>query len=207
MEKGLRNKIILFTVIVLELVAMLAIYPVGLVRRDVMYSSGDSHEYFYSVPFNAGEKTTQSFIAQGDLLKQHGFAVIRSTELSEDWSLLYELRNNMGEVIYSRLYSADEITESGYRNETLNVSLKKGEEYSYTLMILGGNGEIGVTLTLYPEDYAQGLVSFSMNDELYPAQSFNQFVYSQKLNFKNVLFLWLFMWIVGLGILEISYEK
>ena len=207
MKKGLRNKIIFFTVIVLELVAMLAIYPVGLVRRDVMYSSGDSHEYIYTFPLYAGDETSQSFIAQGDLLKQHGFAVIRATELSEDWTLQYELRDYGGHVVYSRLFSAEEITESGYRNEELNIRLDKGKIYSYCLKVVNGDGGIGVTLTPNLEDFTQGLVSFSINDVTYPLQSFNQFVYSQKLNIKNVVFLWLFLWIVGLGILEITYEK
>lgn len=198
-----RKKPIIIGIVIIELIAMIAVWPIGVVRRDTMYSSGDTHDYVFTTPLYCGDEITQSFNALGDTLKQHSFAVKRATELSDDWILTYALKTSQGEVLYSQSFTADEITESGYRTVDLNVKLRVGEEYSYTISVTSGEGGVGVTCTPYPEDYAPSLISLTQNGEILGLQSFNQYVYAQKLNIKNILFTWLFLWIIGAAVCEV----
>lgn len=104
-------------------------------------------------------------------------------------------------------YSGEEITESGFRTVDLGIRMKEGAEYSYTLRVEGAEGGIGITCTPYPEDFAPGVVGLFRDGENLGIQSFGQYVYRQKLNIKNVIFTWLFMWIIGGVAWEIFRDK
>ena len=200
---GKKNKILLLAIIVIELILMIAVWPVGLVRRDTMFSSGDSHAYVFTLPLYSGDECVQSFTAQGDALKAHSFSVKRVGELSSDWKLIYELKDSAGTVLVHEEFTGEEITESGFRTVDLGLKLNVGSEYSYTLKVEGAEGGIGITCTPYPEDFAPGMIGLYQNGEYLGIQSFSQYVYSLKLNIKNVLFTWLFLWLIGVVVWEV----
>ena len=204
MNKLCKRKIILLMAIIfIELIAMISVWPGGLIRRDTMYSSGDGHEYVFTLPLYSGEECTQVFTALGDVIGEQSFAVKRVGELSSDWKLVYELKDASGNILAYEEYSGDEITESGFRTVDLGVRMKEGAEYSYTLRVEGTEGGIGITCTPYPEDFAPGVIGLYRDGENLGIQSFGQYVYRQKLNIKNVIFTWLFMWVIGGVIWEI----
>ena len=191
------NKILLSVIIVIELILMIAVWPVGLVRRDTMFSSGDSHAYVFTLPLYSGDECVQSFSAQGDVLKTHSFSVKRVGELSSDWKLIYEFKDSVGTVLAHEEFTGEEISESGFRTVDLGLKLIVGSEYSYSLRVEGTEGGIGITCTPYPEDFAPGVIGLYQNGEYLGIQSFSQYVYSLKLNIKNVIFTWLFLWLIG----------
>lgn len=194
---GKRNKILLAVIIVVELIAMVAVWPGGLIRRDTMYSSGDGHAYVFTLPLYSGDECTQGFVALGDLAKEHSFAVKSVGELSDDWKLIYELKDSVGFVLAHEEFSGEQIRESGFRTVDLGIKMTEGAEYIYTLRVEGSEGGIGITCTPYLEDFAPGVTGLYQNGEYLGIQSFGQYVYKQKLNIKNVIFTWLFMWILG----------
>ncbi len=202
-----RNRLLLAVIVLFELIAMVAVYPGGIIRRETRYSSGDTHEYAHTFPLEAGDECTQSFIAMGDLLIEHDFSVKVATPLSEDWTLSYELLDPNGEVLVKKSFTGAEIYETGFRTIDLDLKIKKGKEYSYTLRVECGEGSVGVTCTPYPEDFAPGMVSLCSSGEYLNMQTFNQFVYKQKLNLKNVAFTWIFLWIIGCAIWELLRKK
>jgi hypothetical protein len=79
-----RNIIVLAVIVIIEVIGMLAVWPGGLIRRDTMYSSGDGHEYVFTLPLYSGEECTQVFTALGDVIGEQSFAVKRVGELSSD---------------------------------------------------------------------------------------------------------------------------
>jgi hypothetical protein len=194
---GKKNKIILALLVVIELIAMLAVWPGGFIRRDTMYSSGDTHAYVFTLPLYSGDECTQGFVSQGDVIKEHSFAVKRVGTLSSDWKLIYELKGSSGEVLAHEEFSGEQVTETGFRTVELGLKMKEGAEYTFTLRVEGSEGGIGITCTPYQEDFAPGVTGLYQNGEYLGIQSFGQYVYRQKLNFKNVIFTWLFMWILG----------
>ena len=202
MKSGMKT-IVLSIIVIAELIAMLAIWPGGVIRRDTMYTSGDAHEYVYTEPLYNGDECVQTFTALGDVLKEHSFSVRRFNELDDNFAIVYELRSGNGTVLYSTVVGKEDVMESGYRSVTLDVSLNPGEEYSFFLRIEGNEGAVSLTCTSYAEDFAPGLIHLRRNTEIYPAQSFSQFTYKQKLNIKNVIFTWLFIWIIGAVFYEV----
>lgn len=194
---GKKNKIILAVIAVIELIAMIVVWPGGLIRRDTMYSSGDTHAYVFTLPLYSGDECTQGFVSQGDVIKEHSFAVKRVGTLSSDWKLIYELKDSSGAVLAHEEFTGEQVTETGFRTVELGLKMKEGAEYTYSLRVEGTEGGIGITCTPYPEDFAAGVTGLYQNGQYLGIQSFGQFVYRQKLNIKNVIFTWLFMWILG----------
>ncbi len=202
-----KKTIILYAVVVIELIAMFAVYPGGIVRRETMYGSGGNHGYAYTAPLRVGDEYIQSFISSGDRLLSHSFAVRVDGELSDDIVLQYNLCSSNGEILYSECFSKSRLIESGYQRIDLDLRLKRGAEYSYCLSVVSGTGSISLTCTPYPEDFAPGLVGLSENGEPLPFQAFNQFWYDQKLNIKNVIFIWLFLWLIGAALLSLFFKE
>lgn len=198
-----RNKILLSVIIVIELILMIAVWPGGVIRRDTMFSSGDTHAYVFTLPLYSGDECVQSFTALGDVLKEHSFSVKRVGELSSDWKLIYELKDSAGAVLAREEFSGEQITETGFRTVSIGTKLKEGAEYTYSLKVEGSEGGIGITCTPYQEDFAPGVIGLYQNGEYLGIQSFSQYVYSLKLNIKNVIFTWLFLWLIGAVIWEV----
>ena len=205
MQKNKAYKIILFSVIIVELIAMLAVYPGGIIRRETVYGSGGNHSYTYTSPIGIGDECVQSFEALGDVLLRHSFAVKVEEQLSDDFVLLYELISETGEVLFSAQFDGKQLAQSGYRTVDVNLHLDKGSSYSCDFKVISGSGSVSLTCTPYPEDFTPGTISLSVNGVIIPGQAFNEFLYDQKLNFKNVLFTWLFLWIIGAAILYLAH--
>ena len=198
-----RKAIVLSIIVIAELIAMIAVWPGGMIRRDTMYSSGDTHEYVYTEQLFCGDECVQTFTALGDELKEHSFSVKRFNELGDDFAIVYELRSGDGTVLKSSVIGKEDVMGSGFRTIPLNVSLNPGDEYSVCLSVTGSEGAISLTCTSFAEDFAPGLIQLRRNTDIYPVQSFAQFTYKQKLNIKNVIFTWLFMWIIDAVLYEV----
>ena len=198
-----RNRLLLIIIAVVELILMVAVWPGGLIRRETMFSSGDTHVYVFTLPLYSGDECTQGFVALGDSIKEHSFSVKRVGSLSGDWKLIYDLKDLSGTVLAHEEFSGEQITETGFRTVDLGLKFKEGTEYTYTLRVEGTEGGIGITCTPYQEDFAPGVTGLYQNGEYLGIQSFGQFVYAQKLNIKNVLFTWIFMWIIGGVVFEV----
>ena len=202
-KQWMRNKILIIAIALIELALMLAVWPGGLIRRETMYSSGDTHAYVFTLPLYSGDECTQGFVALGDSIKVHSFSVKRVGSLSSDWKLIYDLKDPSGMVLAHEELSGEQITETGFRTVDLDLKIQEGAEYTYILRVEGTEGGIGITCTPYQEDFAPGVTGLYQNGEYLGIQSFGQFVYAQRLNIKNVIFTWLFMWIIGGVVFEI----
>ncbi len=202
-----RNKILLSVIIVIELILMIAVWPGGVIRRDTMFCSGDTHAYVFTLPLYPGDECVQSFTALGDVLKEHSFSVKRVGELSSDWRLIYELKDSAGAVLAHEEFSGEQVTETGFRTVSISSRLNEGEEYTYSLRVEGTEGGIGITCTPYQEDFAPGVIGLYQNGEYLGIQSFSQYVYSLKLNIKNVIFTWLFLWLIGAVAFEVFRKR
>ena len=192
---------------VIECILMLCIYPGGMIRRDRVYSSNSQNGYVWIDNITKGMTYSQSFTAMGDLLTYHSFALRGNSNASDDWKLLYELTDEAGNVLYSRELLAEEVRDDGFISLPMRVRLNKGSIYRAEFSLEEGSGEVLLTCVLNPEDQVPGYIVLTENGELCPAQTFGEFTYSQKLNIRNVIFVWCFLLMIGGCIWEVFALK
>ncbi len=206
-QLGRKKQILLAVLVLLELFCMLAVWPGGVLRRERECHSGTVGEYTYTDRVEPGQVYRQGFVAQESVLKKHAFSLDVEGEISDDWMMLYEFLDESGRVLLQRTITAEELRMTGYREVDLDLRLKKGREYAYALSLQSGEGKVRITCTPLPEDYAEGLTELSVDGKVLEGQSYDSFLYMEKLNIKNVIFTWIFLWIMGVGLWSLLDRK
>ncbi len=198
------KKVIRILIIVAAVCCMACSWPFGLIRRQEAYSSGGTDPYGQTPGLTTGSYAKQSFIAQGDLLQKISFSFAPLTEEALGLSVNVSLTDEAENELWRKTYSSETLLAENYCTVEENTKLQKGNKYALCFDISGdAGGELYLLTVPNADNGAKGQNGLVVNDVAVDGNIYNSFVYSQPMNWKNVLFQWAFIWILAGFTLEI----
>lgn len=187
-------------------VCCISIWPIGVVRKNADIYPLLGVEYPKTEP---GQEMTQVFTAQTGFLSEMAFDVGFPYGKPEEGKLIFSLcREKDGKELLEKMIDIQDVVDSAFTQLSINTWLVKGENYSYTIR---AEADSGLAFQgIYTEDDADAALGsremFFENAHV-EGQAVTKYTYGYLLNYKNVICLWAFVWLIGLILLEIFTGK
>ncbi len=178
--------------VLIAFILMALVWPAGLVRKETVYESGGSEPYAQT---ELVHEAYQSFIAKSDLLTSVAYSFVVDAESAPDGRVLVELISEDGMVLSEQGYTTEELQKENYKKLETKVKLRKGKNYRLCFRTEEG-AKVALTTTPHEPNYAPGNIELVVNGVPAEGQLYNAYTYREKMNWKNVLFDWSFIWIV-----------
>ncbi len=200
----MRRGLITMIICVLMIASAICVWPGCLIRREIALDSGGSEPYT-DIMLTDGADVRQTLITQTDYLTDVSYAfAFHDNNIAEDAEILVTLENEAGEVIAQKQASGLDIMNEKYQTLEVEQWIHKNAEYTLHIQVNGDVGEyLYLVSTPHEENYAPGNLQLIINDTVQEGVAYNQYTYRFPLNWKNVLFHYATIIMVGGSLLTI----
>ena len=141
------KRMLYFFAVLLCMVCMFLIWPVGIIRTAVE-SHNVADAQFSVGPISVESCTEQYFVPQFCYLKEMAFALTYNEILDENATVRFSISNCEEEDIFTTEFSISEFSSRDFYQFPVEVVLKKGQTYSWTVSIESDASEdIGLLAT------------------------------------------------------------
>ncbi len=204
----MRRRWITMIICIVMIASAICVWPGGLIRRETAVNSGDSEAYS-DLMLTDGADVQQTFITQARYLTNISYAfAFHDNNIAEDAEILVTLENEAGEVIAQKQASGLDIMNEKYQTLEVEQWIHKNVEYTLHIQVNGDVGEyLYLVSTPHEENYAPGNTRLVIDDVLQEGVAYNQYTYRFPLNWKNVLFHYAAIIMVGGSVLTIVNSK
>ncbi|MCD7806954.1 MAG: hypothetical protein LUH19_06385, partial [Lachnospiraceae bacterium] len=132
------------------IICMILICPVGVIRTSVESHNGADGRI--SVGALSDESYTEQFFTpQFRYLQKMAIAITYDEIQDENAVILFSIKNAAGEEVFSTRLSASDFTSSSFYYFPVGISLKKGQQYSWTVTVESSFSEQISLLATSPE--------------------------------------------------------
>ncbi len=198
MKKTGRTVILVFMTILCA-----CVFPFCLIREET--NIDPTLGLMYACTPEGGRELTQTFTARGGYLSEMAFDIAFPDGEAWEGNLIFRIReeDGKGRLLVEEIIPAVSVNDWAYTYVQVGRRLKKGALYSYTLSVEEGTqGEFHAIYTEAEADAVPGNRELYFEGMLIEGQAVTRYVYMLPLDFKNVLFLWSFIWMIGLMLME-----
>ncbi|MCD7737456.1 MAG: hypothetical protein LUH58_00195 [Lachnospiraceae bacterium] len=131
-------------------ICMILIYPIGIIRTSVESHNGADGRISVG-PLSAEAYTEQYFVPQFSYLQKMSIAVTYDVIQDENAVVFFTIKDSTGEEVFSTSLTASEFNSSSFYEFPVGISLKKGEQYSWTVTVESSASEQISLLATLPD--------------------------------------------------------
>lgn len=200
----MKKKIGILIICVVTMLAMLCVWPLKLVRKDVCEQTG-AVEYLSSEVTSGDLTIEQDFTAQQSVLKGVAFAIGFSGESCE---VQFQLKDSKGGILEEQMLVIPQSDSGRYYDVSFYQWIKKGEVY--TLCIKALNAQNAYILYSSNENIAEtarGNIELRAGGAYYDGQAVLKYTYAAPLNYKNVICIWAFILMLAFSVIALFKDK
>lgn len=181
------------------MIAMLAVWPLSLVRRGRALSSVTGIEYAYTQEYiTETEGLVQRFQPQTSRLEKIAVVLGFYDEITEG-KLTFELLDEDNKIIASNTIEAKDLNSFTYYDIAVKKWVDKDEIYTYRITAdKDCSGKFFGVYTDMEGKHAQGSIDMCMGGQEIAGQAVTSYTYGYPLNIKNVICLWAFWTVIGM---------
>lgn len=175
------------------IIAMLAIWPISLVRRDRALSSMAEIEYSYTQEYiTETEGLVQRFQPQTSRLEKIAVVLGFYDEITEG-RLNFVLLDENNKIIVSHTIEAKDLKPFSYYDIPVKKWVDKDKIYTYRITAdKDSSGKFFGVYTGMEGTHAQGSIDMRIGGQEIVGQAVTSYTYGYPLNVKNVICLWAF---------------
>lgn len=194
-------------VIVCCILLSACIFPICLVRRSENVDPA-LHGVEYGLT-DEGNSISQTFIAQTSYLEAIVFDIAFGGGKHMDGELRFSvMEDRTGKIVAEQMIPISDVNDGAFSEVPVGIRLKKGWQYTYKIETAEESDvKLQVYYTTMAEHATPGNVTLYLEENPVEGQSVTRYVYSFPLNYKNVICIWMFIWIMGLLVLECMSKK
>lgn len=201
------KKVAMSVTVILMILSCLCVWPFCLVRKDAVYWTTTPYidNDLYQ---NDKAIMRQTFVAQESFISEIAFAI---SFAGGDCEVSFRLYDSSGETLAMQSAIIPEDDSSRFCYVSIDKWIKKGHYYTFEVEIMNPEKVNPQFLcTQNDESTTLGNLELYINGEYFDGQAVTSYQYREPLNYKNVMFIWTAVFIIGfsfIGILNTAGES